>query len=146
MTETLNTYDPRWQERFVSLSQLFKIHWALHAPREQLDSLVRRLHDAFEASFKTLAAFDAFMQGKAIEHGLCLAEAWPTHAEGASIADVKQTYADLVRADDRRKAVAEIGDRAIRFGLCTAETWPLSKDATISEASAVVRQLMQSRH
>ena len=146
MTTTLDSYDPRWQERFASLSQLFKIHWALHAPREQLDSLVRRQHDAFEASFKTLAAFDAFMQGKAIEHGLCLAEAWPTHAEGASIADVKQTYADLVRADDRRKAVAEIGDRAIRFGLCTAETWPLSKDATISEASAVVRQLMQSRH
>jgi hypothetical protein len=40
MTKPLDTYDPRWQERFASLSQLFKIHWALHAPREQLDSLV----------------------------------------------------------------------------------------------------------
>lgn len=35
MTKTLGTYRPRWQERFASLSQLFKIHWALHAPREQ---------------------------------------------------------------------------------------------------------------
>jgi hypothetical protein len=73
MTKTLGTYRPRWQERFASLSQLFKIHWALHAPREQLDGLVRRQHDAFEASFKTLAAFDAFMKGKDIEHGLCMA-------------------------------------------------------------------------
>jgi hypothetical protein len=146
MTKILDTYDPSSQERFASLSQLFRIRWALHAPREQLDGLVRRQQDAFEASFKTLAAFDAFMKGKAIEHGLCIAEAWPTHVEGAHIADVKQTYADLVEADDRRKAVVEIGDRAIRFGLCTAETWPLSNDATISEASAVVRHLMQSRH
>ncbi|MFO1108410.1 MAG: hypothetical protein U1E61_04445 [Bradyrhizobium sp.] len=90
MTKILDTYDPRWQERFASLSQLFKAHSALHAPREQLDSLVRRQHDAFEASFKTLAAFDAFMKGKAIEHGLCVAEAWPTHAEDAHIADVKR--------------------------------------------------------
>jgi hypothetical protein len=35
MTKSLDTYDPRWQERFASLSQLFKIHWALHAPRGQ---------------------------------------------------------------------------------------------------------------
>jgi hypothetical protein len=37
------------------------------------DSLVRWQHDVFEASFKTLAAFDASMKGKAIEHGLCMA-------------------------------------------------------------------------
>jgi hypothetical protein len=40
--QDLDTYDPRWQERFASLSQLFNIHWALNAPREQLDGLVCR--------------------------------------------------------------------------------------------------------
>jgi hypothetical protein len=145
MSIILDTYDPCWQEKFASLSQLFKLHWNLHAPPEQLDSLARRQRAAFDSSFETPAAFDAFMKGKAIEHGLCTAEAWPTHAEGASIEDVKQTYADLVEADKRRKAVAEIRGHAIRLGLCTAERWRLCADASIREASAVVRDLMRRR-
>lgn len=146
MTTILETYDACWQKKFATLSRLFKLHWDLHAPREQLDSLARRQRAAFDSSFETLAAFDAFARERAVEHGLCTAEAWPTHAEGASIEDVKRTYADLMQADDRRKAVAEIRGHAIRLGLCTAETWPLCDDATIAEASALVRHLRQQCH